>query len=72
MWNCDEFGAEASKDGGRFILSKRGVKNVHKIVPDQREWLSILACINAKGETLPIFFYFQREEAKVQLSLQDR
>jgi len=41
------------------VIAKRGSRNIHMIVPNQREWLSVLSCINAKGESLPNFYIFK-------------
>jgi len=59
VWNCDETGVQAGKDGGGFVIAKRGCKNVHIVTPDQREWLSILVCINAAEQAIPNFYIFK-------------
>jgi len=64
IWNCDESGAQAGKDGGGYVLAKKGARSVHVVVPDQREWLSVLACVNAAGEKLPNFFIFKGTKKK--------
>jgi len=58
IWKCNEFGAQAGKDKGGYVLAKRGSRNFHMIVSEQREWLSVLACINAHGQKLSNFFIF--------------
>jgi len=52
IWNCDEFDAQAKNDGSSFVIEKKKSRNVNKVVPYERKWLSILVCINAKGEKL--------------------
>jgi hypothetical protein len=47
IWNCDESGAQAGRNGGAIVIARRGARRVHNIVPNQREWLSVLVCINA-------------------------
>jgi hypothetical protein len=47
IWNYDETGAQAGRDGGAMVIARRGSQSVHFIIPDQREWLSCLVCINA-------------------------
>jgi len=37
---------------------------MHKVVPDQREWLSVLVSINAKGKSLPNFYIFKGKKKK--------
>jgi hypothetical protein len=32
---------------------------VHSIIPDQREWLSVLVCMNAAGLATPSFYVFK-------------
>jgi len=46
------------------MIAKRGSRNVHMIVPNKKEWLSVLVCVNAKGESLPNFFIFKRKKLK--------
>jgi hypothetical protein len=46
VWNCNESGAQARHIGGRRILAKRGVRNVHTVIPNGREWLVVLLCVN--------------------------
>lgn len=59
IWNCDESGAQAGKDGGGYVIAKKGSRAVHMVTPDQREWLSVLSCINASGDFLPNFYIFK-------------
>ena len=59
IWNCDESGAQAGRNGGGVVIARRGARHVHSIVPDQREWLSVLVCINAGGLAIPSFYVFR-------------
>ena len=59
IWNCDETGAQAGRNGGAIIIARKGARNVHSIVPNQREWLSTLVCINASGSAIPSFYIFR-------------
>lgn len=59
IWNCDESGAQAGRNGGGVIIARTGARRVHSIVPDQREWLSVLVCINAAGESILGFYIFK-------------
>jgi hypothetical protein len=55
---------------------------MHSVVPDQREWLSVLVCINAAGSSFPFFYifrgkrfgqnYIQRCEAGATMAMQPR
>lgn len=62
IWNCDESGAQAGKDGRGFIIAIRGSRNVHNVTPDQWEWLSVFSCINAAREHLPNFYIFKGKQ----------
>jgi len=60
IWNCDESGAQVGKDGGGYVLAQKGCKTVHKkVTPDQREWITVVSCVNARGNTIPNFFIFK-------------
>ena len=78
IWNCDETSAHAGKNGGGVIIARTGARRVHSIVPDQREWLSVLVCINAAGSSLPSFYiskganYIQRCESGATMAMQPR
>ena len=39
IWNCDKSGAQAGRNGSAIVIARRGVRRVHSIVPNQREWL---------------------------------
>jgi hypothetical protein len=51
IWNCDESGAQAGKNGGGVVIVRTRARRVHSVVPDQREWLSVLVCINGASKT---------------------
>jgi hypothetical protein len=57
--NCDESGAQAGSNGGGRVLAKRGLQSVHSIIPKEREWLSVLVCVNAAGYHIPTFYIFR-------------
>jgi hypothetical protein len=59
VWNCDESGAQAGRNGGGLVLAKTGSRNVHTIMSDQREWLSVLAYMNAAGRKILNFYIFK-------------
>jgi hypothetical protein len=64
LWNCDEIGAQAGREGRGMVIVKRGSRAVHSIIPDQREWLSCLVSINAAGSSIPSFQIFRRRRFK--------
>jgi hypothetical protein len=41
-----------------MVIAKRGARCVQSIVPNQREWFSMLVCINAGGQAIPLFYIF--------------
>lgn len=59
LWNCDEIGAIAGKGGGAMVVAEKGIRSVHQVTPDQREWLSVLVCVNASGDYIPSFYVFK-------------
>jgi len=58
VWNYDESGAQARKDRRGLVLARKGSKNVQMVTLDQREWITILFCISAKGESILNFYIF--------------
>ena len=52
-------GHATGKSGGGMVIAKTGARRVHSIVPNQREWLSVLACVNAAGRAIPCFYIFR-------------
>ena len=43
-----------------MVIARIGSRNVHSIIPDQREWLSVVACISATGHTISNFYVLKR------------
>ena len=59
VWNCNESGAQANRNGEGVVFAKRGTKNVHTIVPQEREWLSVLVVVSSVGGTMPSYYVFK-------------
>lgn len=59
IWNCDESRAQAGRTCGAIVIARKGARRVHTVVPNQREWLSVLVCINAAGTSIPAFYIFR-------------
>jgi hypothetical protein len=59
VWNADEIGCQAGKNGGGVVIAKTGAIRVQSLVPDQREWLSVLVYINGVGLAIPSFYIFR-------------
>jgi hypothetical protein len=58
IWNCDESRAQAGRNGGGRVLAKRGLRSMYSVIPKEREWLSVLVCINTAGYYIPSFYIF--------------
>jgi hypothetical protein len=61
IWNCDETGTQAGRTGGSIVIACRSARRIHTIILDQREWFSILVCINATGSAILPFNVFKRK-----------
>ena len=59
VWNCDESGAQAGRSGGRQVWTKKGTRSIHTLLPNEREWLIVLTCINAAGKHILGFYIFR-------------
>jgi hypothetical protein len=59
VWNCDESEVQAGRNGGAYVLAKTGSCSVHQVIPDEREWLTVLTCINVVGQSIPSFYIFR-------------
>jgi hypothetical protein len=59
IWNCDESGVQAGRNGDAQVLAKTEARNVHQVLPDEREWFTVLTCINAASESIPNFYIFR-------------
>ena len=60
IWNHDESGAQVGKNGGgTLVFAKHGSRAVLSIIRDKREWLIVLACVNASREYIPNFYIFK-------------
>ena len=59
IWNSDESRAQAGKSRNGTVFVHRGAKNIHTIIPNEWEWLSMLSCINVAGKKVPNFYIFK-------------
>ena len=59
IWNSDETGAQAGRNGGGRVWAKKGSRSVHKVLPNEREWITNLTYVNAVGEHIPRFYIFR-------------
>jgi hypothetical protein len=44
-----------------MVIAKTGAKRIQSIIPNQREWLSMLVCVNAIGRAIPSLYIFRSE-----------
>jgi hypothetical protein len=56
---------QAGRNGGAYVLAKTGFRSMHQVVPDEREWLTILTYINAAGESIPNFYIFHGKKFRI-------
>lgn len=59
IWNCDETSLQASMNCGIQVIGKRGSMNAPKKNPKSKEWITILCCINAIGQSITGFYLFK-------------
>ena len=55
----DESRANASRNGVGRIFAPKGARNVHILIPNDREWIYVFFTINAQGDTIPNFYIFK-------------
>ena len=62
IWNLDEIGISVG-DGNSTIkvVAKKGSKAVRFTSPDNREWMSIMTCVNAVGSYISNLYIFKRK-----------
>ncbi|MCO5601307.1 hypothetical protein L7F22_055426 [Adiantum nelumboides] len=56
VWNADETGFQGSRDKGMKILAKKGAKVVYGVTWDSKEWMTVLCCVNAEGQSIPSYY----------------
>jgi hypothetical protein len=59
IWNCDESGAQVGRNGGGLVWARKGSQTVHSLMPNEREWIFVLSCINTNGQSIPGFYIFK-------------
>ena len=60
IWNVDESDANACRNKVGKVFAPRGSRNVHLLIPNEREWFSVLTCINASGQKISNYYIFKR------------
>jgi hypothetical protein len=64
IWNTDETSCQASRNGGGRVFAKIGSKYVRQIIPNEREHVIVLTCINSNGEYIPNLYIFKGKQRK--------
>ena len=64
IWNYDDTSLQVGRNCGMRVISKRGSKNVPKIIPKRKEWMIIMCFINVVNASIPGFYLFK---GKIQL-----
>ena len=59
IWNFDKTDAQAGRNGGGRVWARKGSRSVHKVLPNEREWITNLTCVNATGDHIPGFYIFR-------------
>lgn len=59
IWNADETGVTIGRDNGMHVLAKGGMKEVSQIVPDSKEWVTIMCAVSAAGTKIPCLYIFK-------------
>jgi hypothetical protein len=59
IWNIDEIGAQAGRQGIAHVLAKKRSKGVYSMILDENKWLFILAYVNAARQSIPSFYIFR-------------
>ena len=55
----DEYGTNASRNEVGRVFGPKGSRSVHTLIPNEREWISVLTAINVEVETMSNFYIFK-------------
>jgi hypothetical protein len=47
IWNCDEIGLQARRNYCMMVISKRGYRDVTKVLHKIKYWVTILCCVRS-------------------------
>lgn len=56
----DKLGAPTGRNGGALVVARTGSQSMHKVMPDEREWISVLCCKNLDRASIQIFYVLKR------------
>ena len=63
IWNIDESGVQADRNGHIRVFASRGTRNMQCVVSNEREHLTILSAISASGVSIPNYYIFKGKRA---------
>lgn len=67
IWNADECGLSAAQTNASIkVIAVKGSKNVMTTNSSDRQWMTILVCINAMGYNIPNLYIFKSGGRKRQ------
>ena len=52
------------------MWARKGSRSVHKVLPNEREWITNLTCVNAAGDHIPSFYIFRGKRLRSNYILQ--
>jgi len=55
VWNVNETWGQVGRNGIKGLVQK-GLRSVHRLIHNEKKFITILIFINANGETIPIFY----------------
>jgi hypothetical protein len=64
IYNIDEKGCRPTVHHRQTVLSRRGSKRVHLVAPEHAENVTIVACANALGTSIPPMMIFKGQRLK--------
>ena len=69
IWNCDESSAQVNKNGEGVVITKRRIRAIHTIVPNERGWIYVLVAMNSAGHTMPNYYVFKGKRPREEYIL---
>ena len=45
-----------------MVVARTSSRSVHKVMPYEREWISVLCCMNVDGASIPNFYIFKGKQ----------
>ena len=61
---CRQISCQVGRNGGGRVLAKIGSKYVRQIIPNKKEHITILTCINSNGDYISNMYIFKGKQQK--------